>query len=296
MPTALEVQALVSDLTSKGVGEQLNSPHALDPFTAKRVSAFQHDRGLPMTGLVDALTWERLAEASWTLGARLLFIATPFLRGDDVANLQVRLARLGFNPGRLDGIFGPKSESALREFQANTGLEVTGVLTKLAFDEILRLSSADDRTPVNAIQDLGAGGISGELFIGGSGPFAEALSGGLSLPLHGDDSNLSKAAISSGAGLVLAIKTLAGIDGLHIHFWQGYLSRSLAGEELGSLLVGALRKAAPGIDVDLTGMSLPVLRETPMTALVIEQGNLSEQEVHLAVTVFQEVLQQVIHR
>jgi hypothetical protein len=43
-------------------------------------------------------------------------------------------------------------------------------------------------------------------------------------------------------------------------------------------------------------MSLPILRETPMTALVVEHGDTPEQELREVVTVFQEVLRQVIHR
>jgi len=47
------------------------------------------------------------------------------LRGDDVAELQVRLAQFGFNPGRIDGIFGVLTEEALNEFQRNCALEVS---------------------------------------------------------------------------------------------------------------------------------------------------------------------------
>ncbi len=295
MPTALEVQALLKDLTSKGVGQQTSSPVDIDPATSKRVAAFQHDRGLPMTGVVDSLTWDRLVEGSWALGSRLLFCAKPFLRGEDVANLQVRLARLGFNPGRLDGIFGPKTEVALKEFQTNTGLEVTGVLSRRAFDEILRLSaSTEDRTPVTALFDLGAEGIFGEILLGGFGSLATGLSQALALPLHEDHETLTSVAIANQVGLVLLFSPLDGIEGFHIHFWQGYLAKSQAGEELSRMLVAALEEQH--IAVETTGMSLPVLRETPMTALVIEQGNLSEQEVHAVVTVFEEVLRQVIHR
>ena len=59
-----------------------------------------------MTGRCDELTWTALVEAGWTLGDRLLMITAPNLRGEDVAELQRILARLGFNCGRVDGIFG----------------------------------------------------------------------------------------------------------------------------------------------------------------------------------------------
>jgi len=297
LPTTLEVHALLSDLTSQGAGERVSSPIALDPATAKRVAAFQHDCGLPMTGLVDALTWERILESSWILGSRLLFVANPFIQGEDVADLQVRLARLGFNTGRIDGIFGPNTERALKDFQNNTGLDPTGVLSRAVYDELLRLSfTSENRTPVTAVHDRGAISIAGDLFLGGYGPMASSLARALSLPLHSDPATTKNAAISSGAGLVVTFNPLPAIEGLHIHYWRGYLSHSLAGIELSHLLQKQLTDRVPGLTLEVAGMSLPILRETPMTALVVEHGDTPEQELREVVTVFQEVLRQVIHR
>lgn len=45
---------------------------------------------------------------------------TPFANGasgDDVKTLQSRLARLGFFTGKADGIFGPKTEAAVKQYQ-----------------------------------------------------------------------------------------------------------------------------------------------------------------------------------
>jgi hypothetical protein len=47
---------------------------------------------------------------------------------DSVSGAQHRLANLGFGPGTPDGVFGPKSKSAIRRFQAKFGLEPTGEL------------------------------------------------------------------------------------------------------------------------------------------------------------------------
>jgi N-acetylmuramoyl-L-alanine amidase len=46
--------------------------------------------------------------------------------GDDVAGLQQRLIEMGFDCGRADGVFGPRTERALREFQRNVGLPPDG--------------------------------------------------------------------------------------------------------------------------------------------------------------------------
>ncbi len=47
--------------------------------------------------------------------------------GEDVTRLQKRLAAAGFDPGAADGIFGPKTEAALRAFQESAGIAVDGI-------------------------------------------------------------------------------------------------------------------------------------------------------------------------
>ena len=39
------------------------------------------------------------------------------MRGDDVATLQSRLMEMGFNPGRVDGFYGPLTEKAVSSFK-----------------------------------------------------------------------------------------------------------------------------------------------------------------------------------
>lgn len=41
---------------------------------------------------------------------------------------QVRLARLGYYPGPIDGDFGPMTSRAIRNYQADYGLPITGRL------------------------------------------------------------------------------------------------------------------------------------------------------------------------
>jgi flagellum-specific peptidoglycan hydrolase FlgJ len=48
-------------------------------------------------------------------------------RGRDVSHLQDTLRSAGFNPGKTDGIFGPKTQAALRNFQSAKGLDVDGI-------------------------------------------------------------------------------------------------------------------------------------------------------------------------
>lgn len=47
--------------------------------------------------------------------------------GSSVRNLQQALLEAGFDPGPIDGIFGPRTEQAVRDYQAANNLEVNGI-------------------------------------------------------------------------------------------------------------------------------------------------------------------------
>jgi N-acetylmuramoyl-L-alanine amidase len=99
---------------------------ALDTYdaqVAQAVRAFQQRRGLLVDGIVGPQTYRALDGARWALGDRIL-VHTPghLLAGDDVAELQEQLLGLGFHVGRVDGLFGPSTDIALRELQRGVGL------------------------------------------------------------------------------------------------------------------------------------------------------------------------------
>jgi peptidoglycan hydrolase-like protein with peptidoglycan-binding domain len=53
--------------------------------------------------------------------------------GDDVADLQARLAEIGYYTGPIDGDFGPLTEDAVLRFQQDYGLQVDGVAGNQTF-------------------------------------------------------------------------------------------------------------------------------------------------------------------
>ncbi|UGU16055.1 TIGR02594 family protein [Sinomicrobium kalidii] len=60
--------------------------------------------------------------------------------GTEVARLQDALKQLGYNPGTSDGIFGPKTEQALKDFQASDrSLTINGVFDKATREHLTEL-------------------------------------------------------------------------------------------------------------------------------------------------------------
>lgn len=105
------------------------------------VRAFQQQRGLTVDGRVGVQTYRALEEARWRLGDRILSLrAASMMAGDDVATLQRRLLDMGFDSGRVDGIFGPNTDRALRDFQRNIGLVVDGTCGPQTFKALDRLT------------------------------------------------------------------------------------------------------------------------------------------------------------
>ncbi len=75
----------------------------------------------------------------------------PVLRlgaeGDAVLLLQTALARAGFSPGALDGDFGPRTETALKAFQAAFRLPANGIADADSWET---LATAGPMVPVGA--------------------------------------------------------------------------------------------------------------------------------------------------
>ena len=136
------------------------------PATQQAVEAFQTAAGLGADGIVGDATWLALAQA---LGAgaattnRFDPATAPVLRrgsrGEFVAYLQELLIAAGHDPGPVDGIFGPRTEAAVRAFQQANGLQVDGVVgiqTWTALDPIAEAHPTDP--PVGTPVQGGGGG------------------------------------------------------------------------------------------------------------------------------------------
>lgn len=105
------------------------------------LKAFQQERGLTVNGEINGVTLRALEEARWKLGDRVLqFTPQQMMHGDDVATLQSRLVEMGFNLGRVDGIFGPLTEGAVKDFQKSTGAKADGICGPATVIALIRLT------------------------------------------------------------------------------------------------------------------------------------------------------------
>jgi N-acetylmuramoyl-L-alanine amidase len=280
------VSDLHDRLTSLGLVPLENLGDTFTEATQATVEAFQRSRGLPITGVVDSTTWSRLLEAGWRLGDRLLFLVKPYLRGDDVAELQVRLSQLGFDPGRVDGVFGPLLERALSDFQRNCGLDINATLTLRTLIELRRFSPLGDRTLVSEARD--EAGFNpprrGPIVVWGESPLAEGIAQRLPhADYRTDRSAWSVEQVASYANSIRAVGVISLIeqprwDGIHLHYWSSYTSYSRRGEQLASAIASAVSRDDVAYRIEVTGMALPILRETQMTTLHVEHAAVPPSE------------------
>jgi N-acetylmuramoyl-L-alanine amidase len=264
----------------------VNAPlHTFTDATVAALDAFQRDRGLEPTGDCDAQTWQVLVEAGYRLGDRLLYLQAPMLRGDDVSELQLRLGSLGFDAGRVDGIFGPKTEHALAEFQRNAGLPTDGIAGRATIGELSRLGTLVDRSsPValvrererlrhapRELQDRRI--VVGEL--GGLDALTTAVGralregGAKVLLLHEPDGSAQASAANqfdADVYLGLAITEPSAVSYFATAGFESSGGRLLA-LRCANAVAGVMGTASA-----TTGMRLPILRETRMPAVLCRVG------------------------
>jgi N-acetylmuramoyl-L-alanine amidase len=212
----------------------------------------------------------------------MLYLRTPHLRGDDVAELQTRLNALGFDAGREDGIFGSQTARALTEFQRNAGLAVDGILgpaTLAALDRVRSLAAGS----VAAVRERDRlarepGRVAGRRIYLAAAPDLAVLAistrGALTargahvvVDLEGDDdARVAERANHFHADLCLVLRP-ATTDHGDVHFFESPRYRSEAGAQLALGIVKGLRSLLP---LEPSGHAFPVLRETRMPTVVVE--------------------------
>ena len=254
--------------------------------THSAVVAFQESYGIRASGEVDERTWSALIEASWSFGERLLYLRSPNIRGDDVAELQSRLNHLGFDCGRVDGIFGPRTVKALESFQENIGTTTTGICTPEIAAVLARMGSQSGTGPGVAVvrESVSLSEIiphgESRLVVGyfsGLGALAHAVS----RRIRDDHPLLST--VDTDASSQAAAANLLGADcyigfesspdaGCVFQYYEVPSFISAGGRNLAARLARAVADRVPELAVATRGLRHPVLRETRMPAVLCSMG------------------------
>lgn len=121
----------------------------LDARTGAAIRGYQADAGLPVTGTASSTL---LASLKIGTGAS----ASNALTRVQVAQLQGELGERGYDPGPRDGIIGPKVRTAIRTYQTDAGLPVTGEATASLLAHIQNAEQDDLEDNDDDIADGGA--------------------------------------------------------------------------------------------------------------------------------------------
>jgi len=101
------------------------------PNTETAVKGFQADSGLQQDGIVGELTWSRLIRTLQKSSS-----------GAAVKAVQVILSRIVL-PLDVDGVFGPNTETAVKGFQADNGLQQDGIVGPLTWRALANAAALD---------------------------------------------------------------------------------------------------------------------------------------------------------
>jgi peptidoglycan hydrolase-like protein with peptidoglycan-binding domain len=146
------VKSVQQALLNQGLEVAGGADGVFGPGTESALKAFQSQQGLKATGVVDDATALALGLAS----SELLGL-TQGNRGDAVKSLQQKLVNAGITlGGGVDGIFGPGTTEAVKDFQTKKGYSATGVVNAATAAALGSVTDAPSAAPKPATSDGGA--------------------------------------------------------------------------------------------------------------------------------------------
>lgn len=267
------------------------------PETERAVILFQKKRGREADGIVGPETWREMVDASYRLGDRQMYLKEPPFRGDDVRELQATLNNLGFNAGRVSGVFAGQMDQAVREFQKNVGLDPDGIVGETSIQALdnfrMRVSSGGitgvwDRAmmqPPDLMQErrvaIDSGGDATGRAI--TAAFAEALTAEKANPIILYDMN-PKADVNDRALLAneleadllisfeLNASEQAGRHGATCEYFDNREFFSARSKQLAGMIQDEVTAALKVFDNGIEGKNLTILQATRMPAVVVKPG------------------------
>ncbi|MCY3925551.1 MAG: peptidoglycan-binding protein [bacterium] len=276
------VRDLHRKLTAAGAA-CLGPPELYTADTAEAVERFQQSRGLPADGVCGPATWAALVEAGHRLGDRLLYLRTPYVRGEDVAELQRRLGALGFSAGRVDGILGPKTASAIGAFQENAGLtadricgpDTVAVLGRIPADDSHSMEMLLERERLRSrprlLSDAPIALVGGDSLVVATARLLRRSGATVIVLAERDGSAAAAVANELDTSVLLDVRLADGPSCDAFYFATAGFTSS-GGKRLAELLARELGDALELPASAPVGMRLPLLRESRMPAVECRLG------------------------
>lgn len=88
--------------------------------------------------------------------------------GEEVKNIQQRLNKWGYKAGTVDGIYGAKTEAAVKRFQKNNGLVQDGIAGPKTLEKIglPTKGTSSNNSNINLLARVVSGEARGESYVG----------------------------------------------------------------------------------------------------------------------------------
>ena len=118
--------------------------------TKEAVALFQKAKGLPVTGKADDTTRKAVKKAAgkgYRPGGGVVYAEGN--RGTVITDMQERLAAAGFLKGDIDGVYGQDTTKAVRSFQKEKKIPVSGAIDEMTYAALTEMK----RIPASAEEE-----------------------------------------------------------------------------------------------------------------------------------------------
>jgi putative chitinase len=116
------------------------SSGTFDERTAGALKAFQKKSKLPATGVVDPKTWKALQKSYILTSSKAAPSQSLNERSGAVKASETLLKKLGFNPGKIDGLFDRNTLKAVKAYEKQQGSKVDGVIGTRQLEQMTKLT------------------------------------------------------------------------------------------------------------------------------------------------------------
>lgn len=154
---AQEVSTIQRLLRRLGYLKPENMTRQMDAATTAALVTHLQATNTPADGMTAEKVMRSLFTAAWIKEGWATGSAdgqSLVVEPAEVRQAQDALKKLGYAPGPSDGVFGPATLSAIEIFQEDNGMNVTGLLTRNTFQNVVRALNFVDKKPVSTVHML----------------------------------------------------------------------------------------------------------------------------------------------